>query len=168
MFKLFLILGAEVENSRTMKVFIYLLLIFSTCILNAQNNEKEEVKKAVESFFDGFHNQDSIQIKSTTSPGIIMQTIGRDKEGASVVKTSEFNNFLKSIVSIPDTTKFREKLLSYQIQIDGSMANVWTPYEFWINDTLSHCGVNSFQLHKQDGTWKIIYIIDTRRREHCN
>ncbi len=168
MFKLFLILGTEVENSRIMKVFICLLLIFTASILNAQNNEKEEVKKAVEMFFDGFHNQDSTLIKSSASPAIIMQTIGRDKEGASVVKTSDFHNFLKSIVSIPDTTKFQEKLLSYQIQVDGSMANAWTPYEFWINDTLSHCGVNSFQLHKQDGTWKIIYIIDTRRREHCN
>ncbi|MGB5460662.1 MAG: nuclear transport factor 2 family protein [Eudoraea sp.] len=151
-----------------MRVFICLLLIFSSGLLNAQNNEKEEVKKAVEMFFNGFHNQDSVLIKSTTSPGIIMQTIGRDKEGASVVKTSDFNNFLKSIVSIPDTTKFREKLLSYQIQVDGSMANAWTPYEFWINDKLSHCGVNSFQLHKQDGAWKIIYIIDTRRREDCD
>lgn len=151
-----------------MRVFICLLLIFSSGLLNAQNNEKEEVKKAVEMFFNGFHNQDSVLIKSTTSPGIIMQTIGRDKEGGSVVKTSDFNTFLKSIVSIPDTTKFREKLLSYQIQVDGSMANAWTPYEFWINDKLSHCGVNSFQLHKKDGAWKIIYIIDTRRREDCD
>lgn len=151
-----------------MRILICLLLIFSSCGLNAQNNEKEEVKKAIEMFFDGFHNQDSTLIKRTTSPAIIMQTIGRDKEGVSVVKTSDFNNFLKSIVSIPDTTKFREKLLSFQIQIDGSMANAWTPYEFWINDVLSHCGVNSFQLHKQDGSWKIIYIIDTRRRDDCN
>jgi len=143
-------------------------MIFSSSKLNAQDNEKEEVKKAVQMFFDGFHNQDSMLIKSTTNPGIIMQTIGRDKDGISVVKTSDFNNFLKSIVSIPDSTKFQEKLLLYQIQVDGNMANAWTPYEFWINDTLSHCGVNSFQLHKQDGTWKIIYLIDTRRREHCN
>ena len=151
-----------------MRILICLLLICSSCGINAQNNEKEEVKKAVEIFFDGFHNQDSTLIKRSTSPAIIMQTIGRDKGGASVVKTSDFSNFLKSIVSIPDTTNFREKLLSYQIQIDGSMANAWTPYEFWINDTLSHCGVNSFQLHKQDGVWKIIYIIDTRRREDCD
>ncbi|MBT8180463.1 MAG: nuclear transport factor 2 family protein [Eudoraea sp.] len=151
-----------------MRVIISLMLIFSCGILNAQLNEKEEVKKAVQMFFEGFHNQDSTLIKSTTGSGIIMQTIGRDKEGTSVVKTSDFNDFLKSIVSIPDSIKFQEKLLSYQIKVDGSMANAWTPYELWINDSLSHCGVNSFQLHKQDGTWKIIYLIDTRRREQCN
>jgi len=151
-----------------MKVLIGLVLIFSCGIVSAQLNEKEEVKKAVQMFFEGFHNQDSARIKSTTHSGIIMQTIGRDKKGTSVVKTSDFSDFLKSIVSIPDSTKFQEKILSYQIKVDGSMANAWTPYELWINDSLSHCGVNSFQLHKQDGNWKIIYLIDTRRREHCN
>lgn len=151
-----------------MRILIGLVLIFSCGIINAQLNEKEEVKKAVQLFFEGFHNQDSTLIKSTTGSGIILQTIGRDKEGTSVVKTSDFNDFLKSIVSIPDSIKFQEKLLSYQIKVDGSMANAWTPYELWINDSLSHCGVNSFQLHKQDGTWKIIYLIDTRRREQCN
>lgn len=151
-----------------MKVLIGLVLIFSCGIVSAQLNEKEEVKKAVQMFFKGFHNQDSILIKSTTHSGIIMQTIGRDKKGTSVVKTLDFSDFLKSIVSIPDSTKFQEKILSYQIKVDGSMANAWTPYELWINDSLSHCGVNSFQLHKQDGNWKIIYLIDTRRREHCN
>ncbi|WP_297693465.1 nuclear transport factor 2 family protein [uncultured Eudoraea sp.] len=151
-----------------MRVFIGLVLICSCGIINAQLNEKEEVKKTVQLFFEAFHDQDSTLIKSTTGSGIIMQTIGRDKEGTSVVKTSDFDDFLKSIVSIPDSIKFQEKLLSYQIKVDGSMANAWTPYELWINDSLSHCGVNSFQLHKQDGTWKIIYLIDTRRREHCN
>ena len=151
-----------------MRVLLGLLLIFSFETVNAQDNEKEEVKKTVQMFFDGFHKQDSILIKSTTSPGIILQTIGSNKDGISVVKTSDFSDFLKAIVSIPDSTKFQEKLLSYQIKVDGSMANAWTPYEFRINDSLSHCGVNSFQLHKQDGTWKIIYLIDTRRRQNCN
>lgn len=61
-----------------------------------------------------------------------------------------------------------EQLLDYNIQVDGNMANAWTPYEFWYNGTFSHCGVNSFQLFNDAGTWKIIYLIDTRRREGCD
>jgi hypothetical protein len=55
----------------------------------------------------------------------------------------------------------------YNIQIDGAMANAWTSYEFWVNGSFSHCGVNSFQLFKDEGAWKIIYLIDTRRKEGC-
>ena len=80
---------------------------------------------------------------------------------------TSFSDFLKSISSIPKDISFKEELLDYQISIDGSMANVWTPYKFYFNDSLSHCGVNSFQLVKINGKWQIIYIIDTRRKEKC-
>lgn len=151
-----------------MRILLCILLCFCVNISSGQDSDKEAVKNTVIMFFEGFHNQDSVAIKRTTSEDIIMQTVGKDDKGVSKVKTSNFKKFLKSIVSIPDTTKFHEKILSYQIKVDGNMANAWTPYQFWINDTLSHCGVNSFQMHKQNGIWKIIYIIDTRRRDDCN
>ena len=83
------------------------------------------------------------------------------------MRTEDFSKFLKSIVSIPDTVNFQEKILSFSIQVDGAMANAWTPYEFWYNDAFSHCGVNSFQLFKDGADWKIIYLIDTRRKKGC-
>jgi hypothetical protein len=54
--------------------------------------------------------------------------------------------FYKSIASIPNEMKFQEKLLSLSIQIDVAMAHAWTPYEFYINEKLSHKGVNAFTL----------------------
>lgn len=53
------------------------------------------------------------------------------------------------------------------ILIDGNLASVWTDYKFYIDDQFSHCGVNSFQLFKGKDGWKVIYIIDTRRKENC-
>ncbi len=47
------------------------------------------------------------------------------------------------------------------------MANVWAPYEFYLNNDFSHCGVNSFQLFFDGIQWKIIYLIDTRRKQGC-
>ncbi|MCJ7759077.1 MAG: nuclear transport factor 2 family protein, partial [Gillisia sp.] len=59
-------------------------------------------------------------------------------------------------------------LHSFDIRINGALANVITPYSFYVNGNLSHCGVNSFQLFKESGNWKIIYIVDTRIKEGCN
>ena len=56
-------------------------------------------------------------------------------------------------------------ILGFDIKIDGNMANAWTPYEFWFDGNFSHCGINSFQLIKEDKTWKIIYLVDTRRKK---
>ena len=142
-----------------------LLLVFG---LQAQHGEEEMVKNTIDSFFKAFNQQDSMAIKEIVSKGIVLQTIGRNTEGKEVVKTENFDHFLKSIVSIPTSTKYEERILTYNIQIDGPMANAWTSYEFWVNNTFSHCGVNSFQLFNQQGSWKIIYLIDTRRKVGCD
>jgi hypothetical protein len=75
---------------------------------------------------------------------------------------------VRAIVQIPDSVHFEERILSYNIQVDGSMAHAWTPYEFWFNEKFSHCGVNSFQLFKEGDEWKILSIMDTRRKEGCH
>ena len=72
--------------------------------------------------------------------------------------------FYKSIATIPKNIKIEERLLSYKIQVDGSMAHVWTPYEFYVNEKQSHIGTNSFTLLLENNSWKIVHIIDTRRK----
>ncbi len=135
---------------------------------NPSNGEAEnQIKQVIETFFDGFHKQDSTIIKSTVADEIVLQTTGRTPEGKTLFKTEEFSKFLKSIVGIPETMKFEEKLTSFSIQVDRTMANAWVGYEFWLNGEFSHCGINSFQLVNFDGKWKIIYLIDTRGKEGC-
>jgi len=145
---------------------VFCLLFFNTVI--AQSTHEGELKSVIKLFFEGFHKQDSILINSVVSKDVILQTISKNKEGNAIIKTDDFSEFLKSIVSIPNNIMFEEKLFTYNIKRDNMMANIWVDYEFWINEKFSHCGVNSFQLFNDKGTWKIIYIIDTRYKERCN
>ena len=128
---------------------------------------EQVVKEVVQTFFKGFHTQDSILIKKVVHPDVMMQSIGKGELGEVQLSKQDFSGFLKSIRSIPETTTFEERIDSYEIKMDGKMANVWTPYSFYINGSLSHCGTNSFQLFKRNGVWKIFYIVDTRDREGC-
>jgi hypothetical protein len=146
-------------------IFLFFLMAVGSVI--AQESEEQMVKNTIDSFFEAFHQQDSSALKKIVANDMVLQTIGKNEAGREVVKTENFSHFLKSIASIPTSTKFEEKLLMYNIQIDGAMANAWTSYEFWVNGSFSHCGVNSFQLFKDEGAWKIIYLIDTRRKEGC-
>jgi len=77
------------------------------------------------------------------------------------------NGFLSTIANRPADQKWDERLLDYKVEIDGNLAHVWTPYEFWLNETFLHCGANSFTLAKFDEGWKIIHLIDSRRKEGC-
>jgi len=151
-----------------MKYILFFFLVMNGTAVLAQESESEAVQKAIETFFNGFHKQDSVIIKQTVSNSIILETIAKDKDGHGYVRREQFKDFLKSIVGIPKTTKFDERILSYNIQVDGTMAHAWTPYEFWLDGKFHHCGVNSFQLFKDNENWKIIYLVDTRRKKGCN
>ena len=147
----------------------YLLMIF--CCLSFTvafpQDDEEAVKIIIEDFLESFHSQDAIGIKKTVHSSAILQTIGAGKDGIERLRTEDFDDLIQSITSIPDSVQFQERIINYTIKIDGAMANVWTPYEFWLNNEFHHCGVNSFQLFKQEGVWKIIYLIDTRRTNDC-
>jgi hypothetical protein len=126
--------------------------------------QKQEVQKTIEYFFEGFHQKDTIKIKSVCADNMILQSISESVSKGNKLSDETAKEFYKSIASIPSSMKFQEKILSYTIQIDGTMAHVWAPYEFYLNDKLSHSGVNTFTLFKEKDKWKIIYLIDTRRK----
>ncbi|MEN2415902.1 nuclear transport factor 2 family protein [Flavobacterium mesophilum] len=142
--------------------FIILLAFFLLGV--SANAQKQEVQKTIEIFFEGFHQKDSMKIKSVCSDKIILQSISESSIKGNKLSDEKANAFYKSIASIPVNMKFQEKILSYNIQIDGAMAHVWAPYEFYLNEKLSHSGVNTFTLFKEKDSWKIIYLIDTRRK----
>ncbi|MEN8788388.1 MAG: nuclear transport factor 2 family protein [Flavobacteriaceae bacterium] len=133
-----------------------------------QSTPSSEVKQQIELFFEAFHAQDSTEIKKMVREDMVLQTMGFDKDGHSRFRTESFEQFLSGLMAIPDTLEYREELLEFNIQIDGPMAHVWTPYRFWIGDRLRHCGVNSFQLFNDGHQWHIIYLADTRRRQGCD
>lgn len=144
------------------------MILFATQPSNSQQVEKDEVKKTVEGFFEAFHNQDSVAMKQFVANDVVLQTTGRNKEGKTMFRSSPIEKLYESIVSIPDSVSFQEKLTSWNIQVDRTMANAWVGYEFWLNGNFSHCGINSFQMVNFDGEWKIIYLIDTRGRADCS
>jgi hypothetical protein len=144
-----------------MKKCLILIFLFIGVSSIAQ---KQDVQKVIEDFFVAFHQKDTVKLQSVCSDKIILQSISESVTKGNKLSTESSAEFYKSISSIPSSMKFNEKILSYTIQIDGTMAHVWAPYEFYLNDKLSHSGVNTFTLFKEKNNWKIIYLIDTRRK----
>lgn len=135
----------------------------------SQNSfSEEEAKKLIDTFFEGFHKRDTLLIKSVMVENLPNQTVFTTKEGSPKVIEGNMTEFLKATANRPADQIWEEKLLDYKVQIDGNLAHVWTPYEFWFNGTFSHCGANAFTLANTETGWKIVYLIDSRRREGCS
>lgn len=147
-----------------MRKIVVLIVLFISANSQAQN---QEIQNVIETFFEAFHAKDTLKLKALCEETMILQSINENIKGAKL-SNEKPTAFFKSIASIPAELKFHEKILSYSIQIDGSMAHAWTPYEFYVNGKLSHKGVNAFTLFKKDtyetSEWKIVHLIDTRRK----
>lgn len=69
----------------------------------------------------------------------------------------------------PDGHDYVERWTSEPlVLLRGPIAVVWGEYEFWIDDEFSHCGVDSVDLVKVDGEWKIANFVWTVEKENCS
>ena len=117
-----------------MKKLLLLLLLVPSVSCN-QNLEKEKLKSVVETFFEGFHNKDSLVINSVIDSSFNINTTSF-KKNDGILRNINGANFVSAIISRPDSPIWEEKLFSFDIKIDEPLANVWVDYEFWIDDKL--------------------------------
>lgn len=150
-------------------VYLSLLLLFAgfNVAFGQAQSDESQIKQTITQLFDGMRNSDTTLIRKAFASKNIMQTIVKTKDGKVLVRTENVSDFIKS-VGAPHTEKYDERIVFTKILIDAELASVWTDYKFYIGEKFSHCGVNSFQLVKGEDGWKIIYIIDTRRKDKCN
>ena len=140
-----------------MKPLIFLLI---SSFSFAQNSTEKEVVKPIENLFNAMKSADSLGVKNVFSSSAMMQTFGKNQE----IRTEKVEGFAKQVGS-SKVGDLDERIIISKILIDGNMASVWVPYQFYYKGNFSHCGVNSFQLTKINNEWKIQYIIDTRRKK---
>jgi hypothetical protein len=148
------------------------LLLISISISAQEKNlieseQAKQIKQSISVFFEGLQTADTLKIQSVCHKEMKLQSI-MEKNAIGTLSFDTNEEFYKSIAAIPKNIKIEERILNYKIQIDGSMAQVWTPYEFYIDGKLSHFGTNSFTLllenNPEASGWKIVHIIDTRRK----
>jgi len=141
--------------------------LFTLQVCSQDIFSEEDARSIIDTFFEGFHKGDTTTMRSVLHDSVAMQTVYTDTEGNHILVDSDMDHLLKAISERPETQIWDERLLSYSVQIDGNLAQVWTPYEFWLNDTFSHCGANAFTLVRTDAGWRIFHLIDSRRKKSC-
>ena len=70
----------------------------------------------------------------------------------------------------PDGSKpgnYKERYWDPVVHVRGSLAVVWTPYEFWRDGKTSHCGIDVFEMFKEQGTWRIGNMMWTVEPDAC-
>lgn len=149
-----------------MRKLVILLTITMLSIPALAQTDKDDIKKTINTMFEGMKKADTAMLNSTFHKSMVLQSVASKKDGSTILITEKTEDFVKQ-VSTPHKDIYDERITWGDIKVDGPLASVWTPYKFYIGTQYSHCGVNFFQLMKTNAGWKIIYIVDTRRKDNC-
>lgn len=149
-----------------MKQFLIVLTMLMYGISVKAQTAEDSVKAVINKMFVAMKEGNGANLKSTFSDSLVFQAISKNKEGQDIVKNVNPTGFINSINNAEPGT-LDERITFDVVKVDGTLAIAWTPYSFYYKGAFSHCGVNSFQLVRLNGEWKIQYLIDTRRKQDC-
>ena len=140
------------------KYFLILFTLLGSGVL-AQSTQ-DSIRQTVDRMFLGMKNADSAMVVGVFHPSAVLQTITRDG-GIRNEGFTEFGSTMRKV----SPGQIDERITYGSILVDGNMASVWTPYRLYFNGNFMHCGANSFHLVRTNGQWKIVHLIDTRRKD---
>ncbi|MEO5905914.1 MAG: hypothetical protein ABIQ11_04275 [Saprospiraceae bacterium] len=140
-----------------MKIFLVVVsfLLWSSESFSQAEEEREKVLSVVQDFFVALETQDTV----------LFQSLFIDYAFNHYVR--EFQDSTKTWVETgtqnPDGFTFKpnriltERLTGQdlEVKIHKRIAMVWSPYNFWVNEEFSHCGIDVFTMFKTDAGWKI-------------
>jgi hypothetical protein len=145
-------------------LFALICLAFAAPAHAGEGDERHAVLGTVQRLFDALTARDQAAIQSTVLPeGRLTSHVVRD--GRAVVRTGTWEEWTQRIMSA--TQRLEERMFDPEVRIRGSLAAVWTEYDFHVDGTLTHCGINLVDLAKADGRWRILNVSFTVETEGC-
>lgn len=156
-------------KTRNSQFFLFLFITFFSLSAFAQSsaNDAAAIRATIELFFEGFHERNEAKMKSVLDDQTVFHSMDERGE-VTQLRAISIEQFLKAVVSRPDNPSWEERLHEFTIEVDGSIAQAWVSYSFWLGGSFSHCGIDAFTLFKKDQTWVISYLIDSRKTEDCD
>jgi hypothetical protein len=141
------------------------LMLSAASPIRAQG-EPDEVRAVVGALFDAMRQADSAAVREVFHPQMQQMASSGERSGVPSVGFGEVERFVQ-MVGDAEPGALDEKIGPPEIRIDDHLATVFTPYAFYYNGNLSHCGVNVFLLARVGEDWRIVGLADTRRGQGC-
>jgi hypothetical protein len=89
---------------------------------------------------------------------------GLRADGAAGLRQLSWTQFAGRIR--PDSG-FQERISDPTIRIDGDIALVWAPFVVRVAGKVSNCGVDHFDLVRENGAWKVMNLTFSSRTTGC-
>ncbi len=144
-----------------MRMIFFLMSYLSCWTLIAQ----EKPEDVVYQFFQAMAEIDTLYLDQVMKDDMLLSSTALKGDKVDIIKGDK-DKFVSSIARSKEGD-LDEQISNLQIQVDDGLANVWMDYTFYYQGKFSHCGVNNFTLVLEGTDWKIISLVDSRRKTNC-
>ena len=151
---------------RTLSLAVFLCLAAASASAQtaAPNPEETAILAVIDRFMQAISTNDAALMAELRIEGgstIVSRPGPAGSDGPLVTRRL----FASATTSRPSTSK--ERYWDPVVHVRGGIAVVWTPYEFWADGKSSHCGIDVFDLMKDNGVWKVANAMWTVEPEAC-
>ena len=148
-----------------LKPLLIIACLFCHMNIAKAQTAQDSVKSVINKMFAAMKNGNGSELMTCFADSAILQTVVKSN-GKTSIRTEEVKDFAKMLKTFKPGDA-DERITFDIVQTDGALATAWTPYNFYYKGEFSHCGIDSYQLVRINGLWKIQYLIDTRKKQGC-
>ena len=147
------------------KLLILAVALSYSIISFSQSDDRALILETVQKFFDSIEFRDRQLLESILVPNSLNISARELDDGEDQLNVMSYDEVVTALTRPGRNAK--ERSWDETVLIQGNIAVVWTPYDFHVDGVFSHCGIDSFQLIKQDGQWLISNSSWTLETENC-
>ena len=113
----------------------------------------QPVIAAADAFFAALRSPDKTALRATMVDEAVIFVHDRRDPAAPKLRIVAAGDHLDGWEKSPPGTD--EYMVYEVVKLDGTMAHVWGPYVFLLNDKPTHCGINSMSFAKTEDGWRV-------------
>lgn len=122
--------------------------------------ERAEIVAAVQAVFDALETGDGELLRSVLAPDVVMHW-AESRDGETVFATADLDAL---VARVEGQTGVLERMWEPRVRVEGALATLWAPYDFYAGGELSHCGIDAATLLRREDGWRIVALSWTREQ----
>ena len=130
----------------------------------APASERKEILNVIDRFMMAVNTKDPHIFNEILFDGIQKIVTNIQEDDTSIHTVIDNDASLARRLNPIQGEIYQERYWDAQVTTNGHIASVWAPYDFYLNGSFSHCGIDLFYLVKEQSTWKIAHFGYTRNK----
>lgn len=129
-----------------------------------QREDVEAVLAPINDLFAAFETGDAAAMLTLVYPDGRVTAAETLPAGGPTLRQQSWRQFGERVKT---GTPFQETISDPVVEIDGDIALVWAPFVVRVAGKVSNCGVDHFDLVRENGAWKVMNLTFSTRTTGC-